>query len=568
MKKIICISMLLLFVNVLFAGQRVYLTASYDDPTSLGITGNASVSSYGGGYPPSYYNIALREINVSGYRFPITAANGFVRTGNMQLTASVSGGDTIAKKYLQNYTVGGKTFNLSFTISRFASNGSDFDLYAQLTWPSGAPSVIAGVSTSSGLGIIMRCDYDFPQYWNQTGMDGAGWRPLTAYSDNSGNGWDVSADYNDGLWKNSGARVLARFFDSDWRIQTGPIWNIQWVDGRGSLSPTWKHYTSNLKGFLWADGPVFSYDYCSPSIQTIATGGHPVETQLSPFVPDYGGSDQGAFMTQRDPSPSLTSSSSTEIYLSNGASIGTRSIYLRWYYCNSTYGNNRYVAFGDSVPGAMRKLLWGTGSVLAVDRYSQSTSSLQCNNYGNYDNICTMQELWALEFSRWPGMFYHQFLLNTAVYVLKDDQGYIDNPDHIGGMTFSAAVPIPGGSATMVRISRAFVFPRASIHTGWGTPMVYMSIAHELGHTFGMSHQFSNCNFNDGGPGQWNCPNGYIMSYSATPVMDYGPDAKTWFNKAPDNWVQPVCGSGPMDEARFVNGIHTYDLKVNDIINW
>jgi hypothetical protein len=563
MKNLILIVLFLIIANSVFGGPRVYLDCWYDDYYTLGIVGNASASNYQNMTTPNFYSLAIMEISIFDgdfkYNIPITAANGFARSGPMQMLCTVQSGDTVMKEYNQNYTINGKTMNLLMRISRTYSNGSGFALDVRSTYPNGAPSEIGGYSTASGLGITLRCDYDFYNYLNRAGLDGAGWRPLTAYSDNSGQGWNVSACANDSVWWNSGFRVLARFFDSDWRSISGPVWNIQWVDGWPSAT---KHLLSFLRGFVFEDYPVFYDDYCSPNIQTLDTGGYSRESQFSAFVPAGGGSDMGAFMTSIDPSPSQTGNFYSEIYLCSAAQTGSRSINLAWKYYDDAYGNTKYKAFGDSVPRALRKLLWGSGSQLTIAK--EKSLWLKCNYYNDSNNLCTFEELFAMEYDRYSGQFNGRFDLNTAVYVLASDQGFYDDPDHTGGVTVSVSVGYSDDSSTSVKISRAFVFPRASIHTGWGTPMVYFCIAHELGHTFGMSHQWSNCTYAQG----WDCPNGTIMSYSSSPIMDYGPDAKTWFNKAPDNWVQPVCGSGPMDELRYVNGIHTYDLKVNDIIDW
>jgi hypothetical protein len=568
MKKILLLSLFFAFSNSVMAVPRVYLTCWYDtNPNQLGLDASASLSIYQGGTPPQLTLLAIRELRIqlaSGgcVAVPIIASNGFARVGALQMTAvKTAGGDTISKQYTQGYTVGGKSFNLIFYIGQGLAPGYDYNFEARITWTSGAPSTINGNSTSSGIGLTLYCDYDFLQNSNRAGLDGAGWRPLTAYQDNTSYGWNVTADaYPDSTmdWDNSPHRVLARIFDSDWRSQTTPVWNIQWVDGFYG-----NHLISYLRGFLNSDAPVYSYDACTGIIQTVDTGGHPKETQLPGFVPAGGGQNQGAFMTQITPSPSTSASFSTHVYLNMGTTGGMRSIVLRWYYNDTDYSNPNYIAFGDSVPGALRGLLWGTGSTLWTYR---EPATLKCNSYGNGDSLCTMQELMAMEYYEWYGQFYCDFPINTGVYILKKNQGLLGSPNTTGGITFQGYVGLVGDSSYTKACSRGFVFPRAAIFTyGSGAkPWVYFCCAHEIGHTLGMQHQWSNCTYAD----TFHCPNGTIMSYSPSPVMNYGPDAKTWFNKAPDNWVQPVCGSGAMNNDRFVNGIHNYNLKVSDIIDW
>jgi hypothetical protein len=159
---------------------------------------------------------------------------------------------------------------------------------------------------------------------------------------------------------------------------------------------------------------------------------------------------------------------------------------------------------------------------------------------------CTEQELYAWDRQLFPEIYDDFRRLNTAVYSMGPNQSYyLDTPTRtIYGVTF------PG-------MCRAFTF-HSSIPT---TNTIYAAAAHELGHTLGMSHQWSNCNKTDNWDGKgsmWNCNKGTIMSYSTNFVFSYGPDAQTWYKKAPFNWISPRWGFGAT----------TTDYKVSQLINW
>jgi hypothetical protein len=163
---------------------------------------------------------------------------------------------------------------------------------------------------------------------------------------------------------------------------------------------------------------------------------------------------------------------------------------------------------------------------------------------------CTEAELQSIETANSVDDFNNRYL-NSAVYVLeKNQKWYKDKP---------GSSLITGG-LVIGHMTRAFVFPNNSTKD-----KVYIKMGHELGHTFGMAHQWSNCgkadNWDKASGMTWNCKNGTLMSYSTMPVMQFSPSNGIWFADAPLSWISPRHGKGPTTSEKITPTMFLDNIK-------
>lgn len=520
---------------------------------NIGLSGYLSFDAPGF---PGFYNLSIRELyfkRQGGMTYgPIQQEAGFERLGDL-VHRTYSSSTVEWEEFTQKYRLTNpwhpsdtKEFYLTVRVfyypkGVYGADSEEFPLArinTQVYWPEGIPAHFMYESVTN-VGHWLRAD----------------WGPYSGYA--NGSFQLAQGDYlritgalpslDPGKWGNTVHKALARLYDVTWRSLTQPAADIYWI--RGAYERDYDCVVGPYEGSV--DGTVEPFYHFNAELGAVLNYQEKVTDACPALLPKYTEPDKGMdqvafFMTM----PQYQSQSSYSYYSSNlylHRKDGMRSVYLKWFYDDPAYGDvHRKVnrsGVNNSVVDALAGLMYYSEDHMDGGLLVESQQrSLTCPG-----GICTKSELVDLEYQTNPDVNYDLKRLNSAVYILDENQSHIDDPPngHIGGIVY-------GGE------SRAFVFPK-------GCPTVddgYLTIGHEVGHTFGMAHQWSQCDKYDDWDGncpQWNCENGTLMSYSTNGLMAYHDDAAHWFAEAPFHWVSPRWGFGTLNSET---------LEPNDIITW
>jgi len=529
----------MLFCSSVFGAQNFNFACAQ----ASGLLANISFNTPGF---PKLNDVSVRELGFNNTRnfavLPLSKNYGVTTVGGITFK---SGSGTLGEweEYSQQYNYknpydGADTKNFFIAIrAMFYPNGVKGGeaptgvITTTIIWPNGAPQKCCQDPVMyPGVGAFTRMDWQ-----PASGPSNGAWTLANNdFQDVSRAGpWTTSS-----RWGNTAYKLLGHFYDVTWRTNLGPTADIFWFP-----KMTGQDYYGYIDYKASGKTDVISainnmgtvYNLQSNTTQNSSICHFPAFTRAGNGMGTVAYLYTGMINTDRGG----MSQAQNSLYIQKND--GVRSIDIQWFYHDDAYSDLTYKVNQNGVNNSVLDAFNGLMVYVPTKTLTYSATKATLTNT---NAPCTRQELEAIEY-RVNGTFNYKFnKLNAAVYLLAPGYYYVDDPtkDQKYGTL----------GVTFCPVSRSFVFAGKCPTKNY----VYTTAAHEMGHTFGFTHFWSNCR------GTGNCANGDLMSYSQTMQMTYNADCKHWFAEAPWNWVHPRWGS-----QQYNNTLYP-DMLPNQLIDW